>query len=46
METIRLCSNYDPVTGMVCDLPAKHRGAHRATCYWGDEIEVTDDNDD
>lgn len=43
MEPTKLCSNYDPVTGLVCDLPLNHRGAHKATVFWGDE--VTDDDD-
>lgn len=36
--TTRLCSDHDPLTRLACDLPAKHRGPHRASTSWGDEF--------
>lgn len=37
MVEIKLCSEFEPQTKLVCDLPKGHRGPHRATMLWGDE---------
>lgn len=37
--TTELCSEFDPVTTLVCDLPKGHKGPHKGTAVWGDEGE-------
>lgn len=37
---IRLCSEFDPVHLVTCDLPEKHKGPHSARVLWGDEEHV------
>ncbi len=32
-----LCSNFDRLHNMACDLPLHHKGPHRGSVYWGDE---------
>lgn len=43
MTTI-LCSAYDEVHKVVCDLPLKHQGPHKATVIFGDEETGDDDS--
>lgn len=40
---IRLCSNWEPRLGYVCDKPEGHKGPHEARVIWGDEDADTDD---
>ena len=31
---IRLCSAFDEIHKVTCDLPADHAGEHKASVYW------------
>lgn len=34
LRTFRLCSSYDEVHALSCDLLEGHHGEHKATVYW------------
>ena len=34
---MKLCSAYDELTHLSCDLPEGHEGDHEATAYWGND---------
>ena len=34
---MRLCSSFDVIHCVTCDLPLGHRGPHKATLVWGDD---------
>ena len=40
---IRLCSAWNDLNKVTCDLPADHKGAHKATVYWEQDEGEADD---
>lgn len=39
-----ICSAFSEEHKVVCDLPRKHRGPHKATVLFGDEEGLRDDD--
>lgn len=36
---LQLCSAWNPDNKVTCDLTAEHKGEHKATVYWSDDVE-------